>query len=179
MRRHEEKELLRLQQGSMNVEEYTNKFVKLSRFVTSVAMDEVSRTRRYEKNLAPKVQTDMSGIPSTSFQQAYDRALSIYDSVLATEAEESAKSKFVKRPYVAPSAPQKKKNFDARPSASRDQNQFKKNDLCFPCGKAYHPGTSCAPGTPITCFTCKALGHRAVDCPRSQSLMLRRLAVCL
>jgi len=75
----------------MTVEEYTNKFVKLSRFVTSVAMDEVSRTRRYEKNLAPKVRTAMSGIPSTSFQQAYDRALSIYDSVLATEAEESAR----------------------------------------------------------------------------------------
>ncbi|XP_074291804.1 uncharacterized protein LOC141618606 [Silene latifolia] len=113
-----EQEFLHLQQVSMIVEEYTNKFVKLSRFITSVAMDEVSRTHLYEKNLAPKVRTTMSGIPSTSFQQAYDCALSIYDSVLAAEAEESAKSKFVKRPYVAPSAPHKKQKFDARPTAS-------------------------------------------------------------
>ncbi|XP_074312778.1 uncharacterized protein LOC141648181 [Silene latifolia] len=99
LRWQKEQEFLRLQQGSMTVEEYTNKFVKLSQFVTSVAMDEVSKTRRYEKNLALK---------------AYDRALIIYDLVLATEAEESAKIKFVKRPYVAPSAPQKKQKYETR-----------------------------------------------------------------
>ncbi|XP_074288953.1 uncharacterized protein LOC141614097 [Silene latifolia] len=74
-----EQDFLHLQKGSMTIEEYTNKFVKLSHFVTSVDMDEVSRTRRYEKNLAPKVRIAMSGIPSTSVQQAHDRALSIYD----------------------------------------------------------------------------------------------------
>ncbi|XP_074313824.1 uncharacterized protein LOC141649020 [Silene latifolia] len=98
MRWQKEQEFFRLQQGSMTIEEYTNKFVKLSRFVTSVAMDE-----------------------------AYDRALSIYDSVLATVAEESAKSNFVKRPYVAPSAPQKKQKFEARPYAPHDQGQARKD----------------------------------------------------
>ncbi|XP_074282975.1 uncharacterized protein LOC141607517 [Silene latifolia] len=61
MRWQKEKEFLRLQQGSITIEEYTNKFVKLLCFVTSVAMDEVLRTRRYEKNIAPKVRTAMSG----------------------------------------------------------------------------------------------------------------------
>ncbi|XP_074305732.1 uncharacterized protein LOC141640952 [Silene latifolia] len=49
----------------MSIKEYTNKFVKLSRFITSVAMDE----------------------------PVHDCALSIYDSVLAIEAEKSVKSK--------------------------------------------------------------------------------------
>ncbi|XP_074293366.1 uncharacterized protein LOC141620378 [Silene latifolia] len=106
MRWQKEQEFLRLQQGSMTVEVYTNKFVKLSRFVTSVAMDE-----------------------------AYDRALSIYDSVLATEAEEGAKSKFVKRPYVAPSSSQKKQKYEARLYTPRDQGQAKKDWTCFKCGK--------------------------------------------
>ncbi|XP_074283030.1 uncharacterized protein LOC141607576 [Silene latifolia] len=151
MRWEKEYEFLRLHQGSMTVKEYTNKFMKLSRFVTSVAMDEVSRTCRYKKNLAPK---------------AYDRALSIYDLVLATEAKESAKNKFVKRPYVAPNAPQKKQKFEARPYAPRDQGQVKKDMVCFKCGKAYHPGKYCETGSLITCFTCKASGHKAVDCPQ-------------
>ncbi|XP_074315465.1 uncharacterized protein LOC141651664 [Silene latifolia] len=134
-----EQEFLLLQQVSMTVEEYTNKFVKLSRFITSVAMDELSRTRRYEKNPAPKVRAAMSGISSTFFQQAYDRALSIYDSAFTTEAEESAKNKF---------------------------GQAKRDLTCYKCGKAYHPGTTCATGAPITCFTCKAPGHKSVDCPQ-------------
>ncbi|XP_074288572.1 uncharacterized protein LOC141613726 [Silene latifolia] len=98
--------------------------------------------------------------------QAYDRALSIYDSVLATEAEESAKSKFLKRSYVAPNASHKKQKYEARPYTSRDQGQAREGMTYFRCRKPYHPGTSCAPGTPITCYTCKAPGHKAVDCPQ-------------
>ncbi|XP_074290954.1 uncharacterized protein LOC141617687 [Silene latifolia] len=138
-----EKEFVSLQQGSMTVEEYTNKFVKLSHFVTSVAMDEVSRTRCYEKNLAPNVRTAMSSIPLTSFQLAYDRALSIYESVLTTEAEKSAKSKFVKRPYVAPNSSQKKQKFEARSSSQHDQGQPRRDWSCFRCGNAYYPGKDC------------------------------------
>ncbi|XP_074289132.1 uncharacterized protein LOC141614273 [Silene latifolia] len=122
MRWQKEQEFLRLQQGSMTLKDYTNKFVKLSRLVTFVAMDEVSRTCHYEKNLAPKVRTAMSGIHSTSFQQAYDPSVSIYDLVLATEAEESAMSKY------------------------------------------------CTTGDPITCFTCKAPGHKAIDCPQKPKI---------
>ncbi|XP_074289352.1 uncharacterized protein LOC141614505 [Silene latifolia] len=166
MRWQKEQEFLRLQQGSMTVEGYTNKFVKLSRFVTSVAMDEVSRTRRYEKNLAPKARTSMYGIPSTSFQQAYDRALSVYDSVLATDAEEGVKSNFVKRPYVTPSAPQKRQKYEAHSYTLRDQGQAKRDLSYYKCGKANHPGTTCVTGTPITCYTCKASGHKSIDCPQ-------------
>ncbi|XP_074314249.1 uncharacterized protein LOC141649458 [Silene latifolia] len=152
MRWQKKQEFLRLQQGSMTVEEYTNKFVKLSGFVTFVTMDEVSKTRCFEKNLTPK--------------QAYDRALSIYDSVLSTEVEESAKNKFMKRPYVAPSTSQKKQKYEARPYTPRDQGQAKKDWSCYKCGKAYHPGTTCATGAPLTCYTCKASGHKSVDCPQ-------------
>ncbi|XP_074288558.1 uncharacterized protein LOC141613713 [Silene latifolia] len=59
---------------------------------------------------------DSSDEDDDNDDDAYDRALSIYDSVLATEAEESAKNKFMKRPYVAPSSSQKKQKYEARPA---------------------------------------------------------------
>ncbi|XP_074278412.1 uncharacterized protein LOC141602002 [Silene latifolia] len=98
-------------------------------------------------------------------EQAYDRALSIYDSVLAIEADESAKSKFVTRPYVTPYASQKKQKFEARSSSPRVQGQAKKDWSCFRCGNAYHPGKYCD-GNVLTCYLCKSPGHKAVDCPQ-------------
>ncbi|KAL9237080.1 hypothetical protein vseg_011668 [Gypsophila vaccaria] len=152
----------------MTVDEYTIKFVKLSCFVTSLAMDEVARTRRFEKNLDPKVKATMSRIPSTSFQQAYDRALSIYDSILAIESEDHMKLRFVKRPYVAPTSSQyiqKKPRVNARPPTNRVLGTFQKSMSCYRCQKAYHPGNS-YDGTPLSCFICKSPNHRAASCPQ-------------
>ncbi|XP_074289367.1 uncharacterized protein LOC141614521 [Silene latifolia] len=70
------------------------------------------------------------------------------------------------RPYVAPSSSQKKQKFEDRPYAPRDQGQAKKDMICIKCGKAYHPGKYCDTGNPVTCFTCKAPGHKAIDCPQ-------------
>ncbi|KAK9749856.1 hypothetical protein RND81_02G155500 [Saponaria officinalis] len=75
-----EREFLRLEQGNLSVQAYADRFSELSRFATTIVPDEASRVRRFEKNLTPKVRTVLAGSPSVIFQQAYDRALSVYES---------------------------------------------------------------------------------------------------
>ncbi|KAK9675625.1 hypothetical protein RND81_11G019500 [Saponaria officinalis] len=87
LRWQKEREFLRLEQGNMSVQAYADKFMELSRFATTIVPDEASRVRRFEKNLTPKVRTVLAGSPSITFQQAYDRALSVYELVKAEEAE--------------------------------------------------------------------------------------------
>ncbi|KAK9690534.1 hypothetical protein RND81_09G135400 [Saponaria officinalis] len=87
LRWQKEKEFLQLEQGNLSVQAYADKFMELSRFATTMIPDEASRVRRFEKNLIPKVRSIVAGIPSATFQQAYDRALSVYASVKADEAE--------------------------------------------------------------------------------------------
>ncbi|KAK9689658.1 hypothetical protein RND81_09G073300, partial [Saponaria officinalis] len=80
-------EFLCLEQATISVQAYANKFMELSRFATAVCPNKVSRVRRFEKNLTPNVRTMLAGIPSTTFKEAYDRALSVCESVRADEAE--------------------------------------------------------------------------------------------
>ncbi|KAK9665957.1 hypothetical protein RND81_14G149100 [Saponaria officinalis] len=79
LRRQKEREFLRLEQGKFSVQAYADKFVELSRFATTIFPDETSRVRTFEKNLTPKVRTVLAGSPSVTFQQAYDRALGVYE----------------------------------------------------------------------------------------------------
>ncbi|KAK9740078.1 hypothetical protein RND81_03G009600 [Saponaria officinalis] len=92
LRWQKEREFLQLEQGDLSVQAYADKFMELSRFATTIIPDEAARVRRFEKNLTPKVRTVLAGSPSVNFQQAYDRALSVYESVKAEEAENVSKS---------------------------------------------------------------------------------------
>ncbi|KAK9689820.1 hypothetical protein RND81_09G083600 [Saponaria officinalis] len=87
LRWQKEREFLQLEQRNLSVQAYADKFMELSRFATTIIPDEAARVRRFEKNLTPKVRTVLAGSPSMTFQQAYDRALSVYESVKAEEAE--------------------------------------------------------------------------------------------
>ncbi|KAK9668900.1 hypothetical protein RND81_13G094600 [Saponaria officinalis] len=127
---------IQLEQESLSVQAYADKFMELSRFATTIVPDEASRVRRFEKNLTPKVRTVLTGIPSTTFQQAYDRALSVHESVKA-EAAETAK-RVEKRPFVPHSSFQgtKKAKFVARPSSDRASGAPPM--ICYRCRKPYH-----------------------------------------
>ncbi|XP_074266684.1 uncharacterized protein LOC141589964 [Silene latifolia] len=86
-------EFFDLEQGDMTVEQYTSKFTELARFASMIIPTEREKTRRYELRLAPKVRTTIATVPSRTFQEAYDRALSVYDVVLDQEAHERCSAK--------------------------------------------------------------------------------------
>ncbi|KAK9689922.1 hypothetical protein RND81_09G091200 [Saponaria officinalis] len=172
LRWQKEREFLQLEQGNMSVQAYADKFVELSRFAAGVIPNEAARFRRFEKNLTPKVRSIVAGIPSATFQQAYDRALSVYASVKTEEVE--ATNRGFKRPFVSPSSSQgaQRPKFTPRfvpkqiPSGGRPSGPT--NMLCMRCRKPYHPGKNCDSST-IVCFICREPGHKAFNCPKKFS----------
>ncbi|KAK9732772.1 hypothetical protein RND81_04G020700 [Saponaria officinalis] len=171
LRWQKEREFLRLEQGNLSIQAYADKFMELSRFETTIFPDETSRVRRFEKNLTPKVRTVLAGSPFVTFQQAYDRALGVYESVKAEEAETERRSPSlpgvlnVKRPFPSQSSYQetKKAKFEPRPSSERTSGSPAMR--CFKCRKPYHPSKNCD-GTLTICYTCKVPGHNFKDCPK-------------
>ncbi|KAK9697647.1 hypothetical protein RND81_08G051100 [Saponaria officinalis] len=171
LRWQKERDFLRLEQGKFSVQTYADKFMELSRFATTIVLEETSRVRRFEKNLTPKVRTVLAGSPSVTFQQAYDRALSVYESVKAEEAETERRNPSlseilnVKRPFSPQSSYQetKKARFEPKPSDNRTSGTPAM--ICYKCRKPYHPGKSCD-GSPMLCFICKKPRHKAKDCPK-------------
>ncbi|KAK9740123.1 hypothetical protein RND81_03G013200 [Saponaria officinalis] len=135
-----EREFLQLEQGNLSVQAYADKFLELSRFATAIVPDETVRVRRFEKNLTPKVRTVLAGSPSVTFQQAYDRSLSVYESVKAEEAE-TVNIGF-KRPFVPQTSYQgaKRPKFVLRQLPSCGRPSGPPNMLCMRCRKPYHPG---------------------------------------
>ncbi|KAK9714280.1 hypothetical protein RND81_06G083700 [Saponaria officinalis] len=152
LRWQKEREFLQLEQGNMSVQAYADKFVELSRFATTIIPDEASRVKRVEKNLTPKVRSIVAGIPSATFQQAYDRALSVYASVKAEETETANRG--FKRPFVPPTPYQgaKKPKFVPGQLPSGGRPSGPPNILCQKCRRAYHPGKNCD-GSPIVCLS--------------------------
>ncbi|KAK4279640.1 hypothetical protein QN277_011386 [Acacia crassicarpa] len=70
----------------MTVQEYTDKFIELSRFASNLIPMGKEKARKYAKGLTFKIQKSLGGIPSKTFQEAYERALNIFD-ILQTEEE--------------------------------------------------------------------------------------------
>ncbi|KAK9740392.1 hypothetical protein RND81_03G031700 [Saponaria officinalis] len=130
------------------IQAYANKFVELSRFATTIVPDEASRVRRIEKNLTPKVRTVLAGSPSVTFQQAYDQALSVYESVKAEEVETEKRNPDIsgvlreKRPFTSQSSYQEtnRPKFVPRQSPSGGHPAGPPTTLCARCRKPYHPG---------------------------------------
>ncbi|KAK9681504.1 hypothetical protein RND81_10G007200 [Saponaria officinalis] len=170
LRWQKEREFLQLEQGNMSVQAYADKFIELSRFATGVIQNETARVRRFEKNVTLKVRSIVAGSPSATFQQAYDRALSVYASVKTEETE--AVNRNFKRPFVPQTSYQgaKRPKFVSRQISSGGRPSGPPNTVCMRCRKSYHPGKKCD-GTPMLCFKCKEPGHKAYECPKTFSIV--------
>ncbi|KAK9681902.1 hypothetical protein RND81_10G035500 [Saponaria officinalis] len=113
-----------------------------------------------------QLESIVAGIPSATFQQVYDRALSVYASVKAEETETANRG--FKRPFVPPSSYQgaKRPKFVLRQIPSGGRPSGPPNMVCMRCCKPYHPGKNCD-GTPMLCYKCKEPGHKAYECTKN------------
>ncbi|KAK9750454.1 hypothetical protein RND81_02G198100 [Saponaria officinalis] len=160
LRWQKEREFLRLEQGTMSVQQYADN-----------VPDEAARVRRFEKNLTPRVRTVLAGIPSTTFRQAYNRVLSVYESVKAEEAEEATRVKTAKRAHDF--IPTRYQGGEKEVSTKRPRFEgltlgkrfFEQRVQCPRCGKTAHVGKNCD-GTAIVCYYCKTPGHKSNECPK-------------
>ncbi|XP_048498017.2 uncharacterized protein LOC125496560 [Beta vulgaris subsp. vulgaris] len=167
LRWQKQEEFLSLTQGSMDIQKYTDRFTELSKFAGTVIPTEAERVKRYIKKMNPRVRTLVLCSGVTTFQAAYEMALSVHASV---REEEAVKAASVRKPCpsVAP-GPAKKPRFESgfcggyQGSGSRQGSDPSK---CRRCEKPLHPGRDCE-GAAIVCFYCREAGHKSYECPKN------------
>ncbi|XP_057250605.1 uncharacterized protein LOC125497568 [Beta vulgaris subsp. vulgaris] len=89
LRKQKEDEFLHLQQGTMSVLEYANKFMELSRFAPELVASEQSRMNRFERGLQLKYQDRLASQRFTSYQDMVDVAVNVERVVLLRESQNS------------------------------------------------------------------------------------------
>ncbi|XP_010677027.1 uncharacterized protein LOC104892740 [Beta vulgaris subsp. vulgaris] len=167
LRWQKQEEFLSLTQGNMDIHKYTDRFTELSKFAGTVIPTEAERVKRYIKKMNPRVRTLVLCSGVTTFQAAYEMALSVHASV---REEEFVKAASVRKPFpsVAPGPP-KKPRFESsfrggyQGSGSRQGSDPSK---CRRCEKPLHPGKDCE-GAAIVCFYCREAGHKSYECPKN------------
>ncbi|CAO2827525.1 unnamed protein product [Amaranthus hypochondriacus] len=167
LRWQKQEEFLSLNQGLMSVQEYTDKFTELSRFALNIIPTEAKRVKRYIKKMNPRVRTHILSFGTTTFQGAYETALSIHASILEEE-----RSKVVTAKKQFPStyqSPTKKPRFDNAKKGIYQQGSGSRQGVgpkkCWGCGKEIHPGKNCD-GSRVVCYYCKEEGHKTYQCPK-------------
>ncbi|XP_057246753.1 uncharacterized protein LOC104899098 [Beta vulgaris subsp. vulgaris] len=101
LRWQKQEEFLSLTQWSMDIQKYTDRFTELSKLAGTVIATEAERVKRYIKKMNPRVRTLVLCSGVTTFQAAYEMALSVHASV---REEEAVKAASVRKPFpsVAP-----------------------------------------------------------------------------
>jgi len=161
-------EFLDLKQGTMSVQEYTDKFTDLVPYAKAIVPTEIARTQRYEGGFSRELQLCVVGNPAVNFNTAYNRALQV-SSVLASNPSGGSAAPY-KRTFTPSSNDNNKR---ARPNSGspyRSTLPFVKGRKCFKCRKDLHAGYNCD-GTPQVCFNCKKPGHFARQCPDPKRLV--------
>ncbi|XP_057251716.1 uncharacterized protein LOC130591806 [Beta vulgaris subsp. vulgaris] len=170
LRWQKQEELLTLSYGTLSVQEYTDKFTELSRFATTVVPTEAERVKRYIKKMDPRVRTHVLSSGASTFQGAYEIALSIHASLKEADSAKAAASKKPAATYVQ--FPAKKPRYEP---SGRGGYQFGSGagycpsfdpSKCRICGKAAHPGKNCDRST-VVCFYCKEVGHKSLQCSKN------------
>lgn len=174
LRWKKQEEFLELSQKGLSVQGYTDRFVELSKFAPTNCLTEVDRVRRYIQRLNAKIKAHVLGREATTFQKAYEVALTIDAAVQEDEAEKAQAAKRPAGSYFPPAAKrerfnvgfQQRRDWQPRRPFQQGTNFRRNNDVqrCPRCRKGAHPGFGCN-GNKIVCFTCGKDGHKSFQCP--------------
>jgi len=162
-----EAEFLALQQGSMTVQEYVNKFEHLARFY-SQAVTEEWRCLKFERGLRHELKRVVVPLRERQFPVLVEQAKS-------AEQLEKDPDPVARRQKSVAEARQMKKPY-SRPTWTRPE--FK----CYQCGGAhlkrnYPQLTSKTGGTGFIrkCYICDQPGHYADKCPNKKDIIVRKI----
>uniref|UniRef100_A0A803KRW7 RHOMBOID-like protein n=1 Tax=Chenopodium quinoa TaxID=63459 RepID=A0A803KRW7_CHEQI len=154
LRRQKEDEFLHLQQGTMSVLDYANKFMELSRFAPELVSTEQSRMNRFERGLHLKYQDRLSSQRFTTYQDMVDVAVNVERVVLLREAQNVG---YKRRNDNQNQGGTKRKNQSQQGgySGNRGQGQQGGNKnqnnrsqvVCAKCGRRSHTENECRVGT--------------------------------
>ncbi|XP_057975482.1 uncharacterized protein LOC131162892 [Malania oleifera] len=68
-------EFLNLTQGNLTVQQYTTKFIELSRFTPYVILDEVKKARIFERGFRQEIYKQVAVLKMQDFSELVDRAI--------------------------------------------------------------------------------------------------------
>ncbi|XP_048502897.1 uncharacterized protein LOC125498684 [Beta vulgaris subsp. vulgaris] len=138
-------EFLSLTQGNMNIQESTDRFTELSKFASTIIPTEAERVKRYIKKMDPRVRTLVLCSGATTYQGAYEMALSVHASI---KEEETAKAASVRKlvPSFTPALAKK----------SRFEPNFR---------GGYQGSSSRLSFDPSKCR--REVGHKTYECPKN------------
>ncbi|KAF1888798.1 hypothetical protein Lal_00036840 [Lupinus albus] len=189
LKRKKEMEILKLEQGNMLVGDYAAKFEKMAWFCryAKLEMDKRSKCVKFESGLNPKLKSMFGHQEITDFHTFVNKCR-VYKDDLAVD--EAATSKVIPPKYFGPhrnfshgkgkgKAFQEERKPYSPPTGSRGYtshgpmthvttggSQLNSPFVCGKCGRT-HVGDFC-PGTALTCFRCKEVGHVRRYCPKLQ-----------
>ncbi|KAL9239005.1 hypothetical protein vseg_013364 [Gypsophila vaccaria] len=168
-----------LEQGSMSVQEYYNKFQELARFTPEMVPTEEARASKFEDGLSLNIQERLCGASYDTMLQVYTRACNIERVLNLQKRTTREKRKDV--PFGGAQGFLKRGNFGNHPAKfhsagnprtftqtsikprAQSQRAFKERRfICKRCNG--NPSGKDCNGNLIECNICGKLGHRAYEC---------------
>jgi hypothetical protein len=151
-----------LVQGNMTVEQYSAKYMELTKFAANLSPDEESKADRFENSLYPRIKERVICLEIKDYTRSVEVASlverGIWESAAAYDLKKRSKQQMthpiMRLAIGSGSRPTMGKNF---PPITKNQRAF-----CSKCSRT-HNG-DCRQGT-TTCFKCCKPGHFLKDCP--------------